>query len=250
MSLLTSFINPSFLLCLGIIALVGGLLYIQVESKAREQNHKISSMLSLVSSLADEVNTIKHVLQNNRPPIMNHVQASSNRLIDVSDGSDSESDSESESESEMESESDSESESEMDSDDETENDESGGVEIELDNSNNILDTIDSTIKVLKLDLGTVLNNTDDEHSSSSSDDLDDLESELSFDELPQDTESETISTYDLKTIQLTNLEDIATVVVDYKKMSVPMLRSVIKEKQLAADPSKLKKPELLKLLGF
>jgi len=224
MSFLTTFINPSFLLCLGIIILVGGLLYIQTESKAREQNHKISSMLSLVSSLADEVNSIKHVLQ----------VRSSNRLIDVSDD---------EPDDEPEYDSD-ESESDDESDDEN-------IEIETEEVPEcLLDTINSTIKVLKLDIGTVLNNTDDEHSSSSSDDLDDLESELSFDELPQDTESETISTYDLKTIQLTNLEDIATVVVDYKKMSVPMLRSVIKEKQLAADPSKLKKPELLKLLGF
>ena len=249
MSLLTSFINPSILLCLGIVVFVGGLLYTHIESKSREQNHKISSMLSLVSSLADEVNSIKYVLQNNRAPVATppRVSGGNNRLIDVSDGSDSESELESDDEpvSESESESESDDESEMDSDDETEDDDSDVVDIELDNSNGILDTIDSTIKVLKLDIGAVLNNTEDEQSSS-----DDLESELSFDELPQDEpDTESISTYDLKTIQLTNLEDIATVVVDYKKMSVPMLRTVIKEKKLSDDPSKLKKPELLKLLG-
>jgi hypothetical protein len=245
MSLLTSFINPSTLLCLGIVAFVGGLLYIHIESKSREQNHKISSMLSLVSSLADEVNSIKHVLNNNRHPNTTtlRVNEDNNRLIDVSDGSDSESELDSDEESDSELEPDSDNESELDSDDEES--ETRRVEIEIDNSKCILDTIDSTIKVLKLDIGAVLNNTEDEQSSS-----DDLESELSFDELPlDDPDKETISTYDLKTIQLTNLEDISTVVVDYKKMSVPMLRSVIKDKKLSNDPSKLKKPELLKLLG-
>ena len=235
MSFLTNFINPSFLLCLGIIILVGGLLYIHTESKAREQNHKMSSMLSLVSSLADEVNSIKHVLQ----------VRSSNRLIDVSDGSDDESNNESESDNESYNESD------IESDIESDNESNIEIEVEevndkVNNSECILDTINSTIKVLKLDIGTVLNNTDDEDNSSSSDDIDDLESEISFHEEPQDIESETISTYDLKTIQLTNLEDV---VVDYKKMSVQMLRSVIKDKELATNPSKLKKPELLKLLG-
>ena len=234
MSFLTNFINPSFLLCLGIIILVGGLLYIHTESKAREQNHKMSSMLSLVSSLADEVNSIKHVLQ----------VRSSNRLIDVSDGSDDDM-------SHDESDNDSDNESDIESDIESDNESNIEIEVEevndkVNNSDSILDTINSTIKVLKLDIGTVLNNTDDEDNSSSSDDIDDLESEISFHEEPQDIESETISTYDLKTIQLTNLEDV---VVDYKKMSVQMLRSVIKDKELATNPSKLKKPELLKLLG-
>ena len=223
MSFLTTFINPSFLLCLGIIVIVGGLLYIQTESKAREQNHKISSMLSLVSSLANEVNSIKHVLQ----------VRSSNRLIDVSDD-------------EPEEDSDAESDNESDSDDEHDDkSDDENIEIEVEEVPEcLLDTINSTIKVLKLDIGTVLNNTDDEDSSTSSDDLDDLESEISFHE-----EINPISTYDLKTIQLSNLEDTVTVIVDYKKMSVQMLKSVIKEKELSMDPSKLKKPELLKLLG-
>jgi hypothetical protein len=227
MSFLTTFINPSFLLCLGIIVIVGGLLYIQTESKAREQNHKISSMLSLVSSLADEVNSIKHVLQ----------VRSSNRLIDVSDDEPEE---DSDAESDNESDSDDESDDEPDDESDDEN-----IEIEVEEVPEcLLDTINSTIKVLKLDIGTVLNNTDDEDSSTSSDDLDDLESEISFHE-----ETTSISTYDLKTIQLANLEDTVTVIVDYKKMSVQMLKSVIKEKGFAENPSKLKKPELLKLLG-
>jgi hypothetical protein len=35
---------------------------------------------------------------------------------------------------------------------------------------------------------------------------------------------------------------------DLKKMSIQKLRTLVLEKQLSSDPSKLKKPELLKLL--
>ena len=36
---------------------------------------------------------------------------------------------------------------------------------------------------------------------------------------------------------------------DFKKMSIQRLRTIVLEKQLSPDPSKLKKPELLKLLS-
>jgi hypothetical protein len=52
---------------------------------------------------------------------------------------------------------------------------------------------------------------------------------------------------DLKTINI-NLEDSNTSNIDYKKLSLPKLRSVVTEKGLATDTSKLKKNELLKLL--
>ena len=53
---------------------------------------------------------------------------------------------------------------------------------------------------------------------------------------------------DLKTISI-NLEDTHSDSLDYKKLSLPKLRSIVSEKGLATDASKLKKNELLKLLG-
>ena len=52
----------------------------------------------------------------------------------------------------------------------------------------------------------------------------------------------------LKTLHIINSEEIET--TDYKKMPVQKLRNIIMEKGIvtAADPSKLKKPELLKLV--
>jgi hypothetical protein len=56
-----------------------------------------------------------------------------------------------------------------------------------------------------------------------------------------------ISASDLKTINI-NLDEIHTDSVDYKKLPLPKLRSIVTDKGLADDASKLKKPELLKLL--
>lgn len=71
MASLTDLFNPTFLMFLGILVLVVALLVVYFETKFREQNHKISSMLSLVSSLAEEVNGSKmfiHQLTMNRQP--------------------------------------------------------------------------------------------------------------------------------------------------------------------------------------
>ena len=56
-----------------------------------------------------------------------------------------------------------------------------------------------------------------------------------------------ISASDLKTINI-NLDEIHADSVDYKKLPLPKLRSIVTDKGLADDASKLKKPELLKLL--
>ena len=52
MAVLSELFNPYFFMFLGILILIA-LLVIYYESKIREQNHKIASMLSLVSSLAE-----------------------------------------------------------------------------------------------------------------------------------------------------------------------------------------------------
>ena len=85
MSSLTDLLNPTFFMFLGIILLFVALLVVYFETKARDQNHKITSMLSLVSSLAEELNSVKIGLNNltimrggMMPPAsyMNHFQNS------------------------------------------------------------------------------------------------------------------------------------------------------------------------------
>ena len=59
MTSLADLLNPTFLVFLGILVLVVAFLILYFESKLREQNHKIASMLSLVSTLAEDMNGVK-----------------------------------------------------------------------------------------------------------------------------------------------------------------------------------------------
>ena len=113
---LTDLFNPTFFMFLGILLLVVAALVVYFESKAREQNHKISSMLSLVSTLAEDMNGVKMGLNHlamttmgtmNNVDHLNTAFISSdneeNKLITVSDDeNDSESDEESDEEKEKE----------------------------------------------------------------------------------------------------------------------------------------------------
>ena len=286
MAALTDLINPTFLMFLGIMVLVVALLVVYFESKFRDQNHKISSMLSLVSSLAEELNGTKMVIQhlsmrggqqqNEQPefkvydsytnlsnsPILeeNLIKNTNNiKLIQVSD--DENSDSESESSESVHS-SDSES-SELDENTDKESiqdlDENSVIEIGEHNNNDI--------KILKLNIS---GQKDDESVNSEDaqnldfDDLDELENlsdssdSVSIkDELNEmeevteinDTKDDNIKSMNLKSIHI-NLEETKSESMDYKKMALPKLRSVVTEKGLSNDASKLKKNELLKLLGI
>ena len=59
-----------------------------------------------------------------------------------------------------------------------------------------------------------------------------------------------ISKLNLKSINISSLEEFKNPnIVDYKKLPLNKLRSIVVEKELVADSSKLKKNEILKLLG-
>ena len=114
------------------------------------------------------------------------------------------------------------------------------------------------IKVLKLNITNDLFENN-EHTKEDLEDVEDLEVlevldsqsvELNGDlVLAQETNDENLLTTDFKTINI-NLEDSNNnEPLDYKKLSLPKLRSIVSEKGLSADSSKLKKQDLLKLLG-
>ena len=59
-----------------------------------------------------------------------------------------------------------------------------------------------------------------------------------------------ISNLNLKSINISSLEEVKNSgSIDYKKFTLSKLRSIVVEKELVVDSSKLKKNELLKLLG-
>ena len=254
---LTDLFNPTFFMFLGILVLVVALLVIYFETKFRDQNHKISSMLSLVSSLAEEVNGTKMIIhqltmnpqmqqqaqffQNNNSTLERANYQNNNDLIDVSDDE----------------ESDDESKSYVDSDDEDSVSDDAASEVSDSESDEKPNT---DIKVFRLNISEDLNKID-EDSNSLAESLDDLDEIDEIDEMEdlddsssesiQETDVKKIDNFmDLKSINITLEETKTEQSVDYKKMALPKLRSVVAEKGLSSDSSKLKKNELLKLLGI
>jgi hypothetical protein len=166
---------------------------------------------------------------NNLVPIVSNYPT----LISVSDDeSESESDSESESGSEDDDQSEeSESDEEEQDEDDQEEDELTKEVLNLEGEHETLDleeledlNRDETIKSIHLETPIDLN--------------------ISKEEEPVDE----LFVGDLKTISIMDLEE-SNKKPDYKKMSLNKLREVVAEKGLIVDASKMKKPELLKLLG-
>ena len=241
---------------LGILLLVVALLVVYFESKMRDQNHKIASMLSLVSTLAEDMNGVKfglnHLARNTMggadPLNTAFISSDDNKLITVSDdesdaGSDAGSNEDSVSTFEINDE----------SEGEDEDDEESSDRDELSSHNDV--------KVLKLNISKEPDEDNDYEENENVDELEDLDDSLSetsnlettefVNDQPElmenleDLNEGSISASDLKTINI-NLEESH---LDYKKLPLPKLRSIVAEKGLSADASKLKKNELLKLLG-
>jgi hypothetical protein len=257
MASLTDLFNPTFLMFLGILVLVVALLVVYFETKFREQNHKISSMLSLVSSLAEEVNGSKMIIhqltmnhqphsqqffQQQQPNLEKRIVQNDN-LILVSDDED---DSDSDASDEDDSESDSDAASEVSIDENVDDDDDSDIELG-DHSNDV--------KVLKLNISD--NNDDNSESGDDLEEMDDL-SAASLEDLDDSSTSsvsikeeknDNIKSMDFKSINITLEETKPEQPLDYRKMAIPKLRSIVAEKGLSSDSSKLKKNELLKLLG-
>jgi len=230
MSLVDLF-SPSFLMYLGIMVLAIAILVVYFETKLREQNHKIASMFSIVSTLAEDNNNLKfavsHIASGGGSPILEeNTRPFSNTLIPVSDDEDSDSDSDVD-------------DSEID-DDISEDGETSDSDEEPESDN-------TEVKVLKISGDPVLEEEqvyDEEFEklseASSPIDLDDEPLELLEDQ-EQDQDFDATQ----KSIHI-NLEEES---VDYKKLTLQKLKTIVVEKNLVVDSSKLKKPELLKLLG-
>jgi len=178
MTSLADLLNPTFLVFLGILVLVVAFLILYFESKLREQNHKIASMLSLVSTLAEDMNGVKIGLnhlsirggQGFEQPIVpiqeNLGNLQKNNLIDVSDD-------------------DEEDEDEEDEDDDDEASESQGSN---DVINDDLDSIEKDLDSVDLD--------------SVEDDLDSIEDDL--DSIEDDLDSENGENIKIVTLQVSN----------------------------------------------
>jgi hypothetical protein len=256
MTSLTDLFNPTFLMFLGILVLVVALIVVYFESKMREQNHKINSMFSIVSTLAEDMTGMKmginqiagtQFLQpaNERTFYQPLEEKRDNTLITVSD--DEEDDEDDEEDSIVE-------EGSVDS---ISINNIEDVDLDVDDDLDELSDDELSdqeqIKVFKLNISKEEKDEEEDADDEEESDMEELQSDNDLDDLEETTPIDPVSkidTSELKTISI-NLEEPVEK-IDYKKLQLPKLKSIVVEKGLttASDASKLKKAELLKLLGI
>jgi hypothetical protein len=242
---LSDIFTPSVVISLAISVLLIGLLALYVSNKLSEQNHKLNSMFDLVSTLANEVNmvrsksfheTLPHSIGGGPLP---QTAAASNtnhlvNMIDVSDNSVADDDDDSDGD---DSDGDCDDDNESDADDDEDGDDEDDDKTENSNDDDNDDEDD-----------------DDEDSEADLEDaivipetFDITESHVELTELDEFTLEETTTPSKSEQHESSNVKNL-NVVIDYKKASVNKLREIVEQKGLASDTSKLKKPDLLKLL--
>ena len=272
---LSDIFTVPFLVSLGITLLLVGLLGMFFVQRLQEQNHKMASMLGLVSTMAEELNFIRGRLQ-----MMSYVPQTggapvSQQKTEFSQSTDDDnlipvSDDENDSDLEADSEDDSE-----ESEDESEDEESSVLEF-IAPSNNIieLNPNDNLQSVKIINFGELVNS----QSENATEDLEDLDEMQEFDDmgdLDSDGEDEGESGSDdddkvinigvqeevsenvtqenlsfIKSIDISNLEEQSeSGNVDYKKMSMAKLKSIAVAKGLIQENSKATKNAILKMLS-
>lgn len=280
MASLTDLFNPTFLTFLVILVLVVALVVVYFESKMREQNHKINSMFSIVSTLAEDMTGMKMGMnqiaatqfggvpqQVDERTFHQPLEEKKTKLITVSDDEedDYEDDDDLSSVGNIKIESGNgvcigDSEEELSFAEDIDEDLDEDLDEELDEEN----TDREQFKVFKLNISKGDNNDADiedineedinEESDIEESDIEELDSDNDLEDLEEKTiapvEETKIDISDLKTISINLEEPIEK--IDYKKLQLPKLKSIVVEKGLASssDASKLKKAELLKLLGI
>ena len=317
MASLVDLFNPSFLMFLGVLVLVVAGLVVYFESKLREQNLRIASMLSLMSTLVEDVNGVKFgvhqlttgggvraslekvtekVAENEQAHTVDRENVGNpvlKNLIEVSDDDYDEDEDEYEDEDEDE-------DVEDDEDDE-DVEENGGVEedSELEEVTDD-DSVHSNGDVKIITIHNFASPSTDEEDVSVDlyeeanpmefDPVDDLNEFLmnNNDEVPEITDDYVEQVLDLKydktvnedanedandvandvanvdnsldTCAVLSANDLKTISInaadeqepDYRKIQLSKLKSIVIEKGLAtaSEASKLKKQDILKLLGI
>ena len=218
--------STSFLITIAITVLALCLMFLYFSQKFSEQDHKISSMVDLITTMAQEIHMLKiqapqseayypSDLATNGGSTL--VTKKENQLIEVSDDEDEDDEEEYESESESE----------------EEDDEEESVEEEPDAL-----TLEEEVNL---------------------DDIQELESIDTNANIGDENENEEVKNISINVDTLDEIKAISSQIneetdevhsTDYKKMSVDKLRHIVVEKGLVVDASKLKKKELLKLLGL
>jgi len=240
--------SSSFLLSIAIFILIGGIILAYVSYKLSEQDHKLNSMIGLISTMAEELHFFRSKLNNLPKNNINEfnntdkiIQLSNfednNDLIDVSDNDEEEDEDEEEDDEEEEEDEDDLEEDDLEEDD-LEEEQDDDIEDEL-------DVINLSLENENLDNGEIEDLDSNELKLTKTIHLENplVEQEL----MNLNDKHEELLGDDLTFLK--NISDDDDSKTDYKKMSVNKLRDIVVTKGLSQDSSRLKKNELLKLLG-
>ena len=248
---LTEILSTSFLFSIAIIIILVGGLFAYFNHRITQQNHKISSMLELVSTIANEMQFFRSKLRNNvqEQPKMPDADiinfnphffggklnteniVDNNTLIEVSDD-----------ESEID-------DSDIDMDSVSDESDDSGSDLDEDED----EDEDINIKNISINLGNEIDIDLTEISNNDINNIDDINN-INNDNIKTITLSQDL---DSSNNTFENVDDIALILtnstaenkIDYKKMSLNKLRDLVIEKGLVVDASKLKKNDILKMLG-
>ena len=217
--------NSSFFLTITICSIMIALLYTYVSTKLNEQNHKLQTMVGLVSTMAQELEFMKmNKFSLSKSSLGEQLMSNfiPNNLIDVSDsgynGEDGDHDDDDDDDDDDGDEDDDEDDDDDDDDDDEDED---NIDIDLTESKHVLEDDHLDIE----EIGEHLH--------------------LNIDE---------INTNDIKVCNLSNItpemaSEIKSVFKqDLKKIKLPELKQMAQEKNPDLDISKLKKDELIQLL--
>ena len=254
--MISEIFSTSFLFSIAVIIIAAGGLFAYFNYRLSEHNHKMQAMMGLVSTMADEMQYFRSKIHNS--PVLNdnntdntnintHVvpnflggAINEDDLIEVSDSDADEEEEEEES-----------SDADSDTDSDASSDASSDADSNLEDLEDLddLEDDDNSVKIITIDIDLGAGNempiesenieeTETEHDKNDSIDLNlsNLEEELDLD-------------LSLKSISIDTNVSMNKEKDDYKKMSLNKLRDLVCEKGLVKDSSKLKKNELLKLLG-
>jgi hypothetical protein len=271
-------LSTSFLFSVAIIVILIGAIFAYVSYRMSEQDHKISSMLGLISTMAEELQFFRNKLSKNSNSSLNtdevNVEASNSHILDpnnllnlvtlsnntqlisVSDDEELE-----ESDEEDDEETDDEETDDEETDDEETDDEEDledleeqdlqeesdlGTELNLEEVVD-LDVSEQLLENNELDDNLTVNANSNNIKSIHLEDPIELNYNINNEFKNIDPSDELLSS-DLKSISISDLEE-TNKKLEYKKMSLNELKKVVLNKGIVPDASKLKKNELLKLLG-
>ena len=235
MSLMAVF-NCSFLITLILFLLIIGLIWIHFNQKINDQNIKMNQMVHLLTTMTQEVSLLRQKvgLSFNEEIIDISEDNIKEEKIDVSDN-ESESD-----------ESDDDNSDDSDIDDSV-SDSDDSVKLEEEPDEKLINNIDISSIELVEELKSEQLNQLEEQLIQLEEQLNKLE-ETTVEELVEEIK-ETVEDNKEELVE-DNTEDEQPDKEEYKKMSLNKLKALVLEKKLTSDVSKLKKSDLLTILGI